>query len=777
MLVLFGSILPGSGKVFTRLSAADGLNDNQVQQLLQLPDGRMAITTFGNLSFYDGAGFTYIHRQEGMGYPLEKYIGSYDVTADGCGRLWIKDMHRLLCMDLRKQRYVADIQPLFYGMGVRDSAQNVFIDRRKNIYVLTGRGLWDTRNHRCYHLPGDAGYLQLVEPWGRTLCCFFSLGEVVGIDSGSGRVLYRSRPYSLRESSLYDLWIVLEEAKNGVFYIKRSNKKGCVLTFRPATRRWTILVQRWKPLHRFCMMPDGTLLMATDDGLWRASSSATPKLTRVPVSLADGTLVSGGMNDVRLDRQGGLWIATFNKGVLYSGPVQSQFSTIEGDNTNARSLRPNKTFAGHQFVCVVTDMRGMTWCGTPDGLWLYRSRNMAPEIFHTENGLTNDFIHSITVDRRGNLWAATSNGITKIGVGRGGRVVFTRFREASTETEYLDGAARLLPDGRIAMQNVRGWTLFNPDSVRPRVFSLTPLLTSVSLWGEPVNVDSLYDGRRLMDVAPPYLKRLELESHQNMLAFTFSAMNYSEPGQTYYRFRLKDGGRWQVEGPGERGSMVDKRGVLHLSFANLSFGHYQLEVMASTDGIHWTGGSNKLEIVIHAPWWLRWWAFALYFAMLAGFVFGITQLYMYNVRRKHREEMLLEQIRSLIKEGERRSDDEGAGAEQSLKPSDSEFVTKVVNLVESNLNTPGYSVEQLSRDLCMERSGLYKKLTAMIGTSPSLFIRSIRVRKAAQLIEEGSLSLSDIALKVGFSSQSYMSRCFQEEYGCKPSEYKGRKCE
>ena len=99
------------------------------------------------------------------------------------------------------------------------------------------------------------------------------------------------------------------------------------------------------------------------------------------------------------------------------------------------------------------------------------------------------------------------------------------------------------------------------------------------------------------------------------------------------------------------------------------------------------------------------------------------------------------------------------------------FLNKAVTLVEQHLNTPGYSVEQLSKDLCMERTGLYKKLTNLLDKSPSLFIRSIRLKRAADLLCEGELSISEIAEQVGFSSASYLSKCFFEEYGCKPSEY------
>ncbi|HTG64988.1 MAG TPA: helix-turn-helix transcriptional regulator, partial [Flavobacterium sp.] len=99
------------------------------------------------------------------------------------------------------------------------------------------------------------------------------------------------------------------------------------------------------------------------------------------------------------------------------------------------------------------------------------------------------------------------------------------------------------------------------------------------------------------------------------------------------------------------------------------------------------------------------------------------------------------------------------------------FLTRALELVEKNLEVADYSVEQLSRDLCMDRTGLYRKLISLLDKSPSLFIRNIRLQKAAALLLEGEYNISEITEKVGFSSSSYLSKCFQEVYGCRPSEY------
>ena len=75
---------------FSRLDASDGLNDNQVQQILQLPDGRMVFTTRGNLNLYDGLRFHYIHRNDSDVYRLADYYGHYHVYVGKDEQLWIK---------------------------------------------------------------------------------------------------------------------------------------------------------------------------------------------------------------------------------------------------------------------------------------------------------------------------------------------------------------------------------------------------------------------------------------------------------------------------------------------------------------------------------------------------------------------------------------------------------------------------------------------------------------------------------------------------------------
>lgn len=102
---------------------------------------------------------------------------------------------------------------------------------------------------------------------------------------------------------------------------------------------------------------------------------------------------------------------------------------------------------------------------------------------------------------------------------------------------------------------------------------------------------------------------------------------------------------------------------------------------------------------------------------------------------------------------------------------DEEFLRKAVALVEKNLDNSDYSVERFSDDMCMSRMNLYRKLQSITGQKPTEFIRSIRLKKAAQLLTNTELSVVEISEKVGFATPSYFSKCFKEMFGVLPTQY------
>lgn len=104
-------------------------------------------------------------------------------------------------------------------------------------------------------------------------------------------------------------------------------------------------------------------------------------------------------------------------------------------------------------------------------------------------------------------------------------------------------------------------------------------------------------------------------------------------------------------------------------------------------------------------------------------------------------------------------------------PTDSDFVQRITTLIEQNFDNPELSVDFLAQELCMSRSGLFAKIKALTDTTPGEMIQLTRLKKAAQLLSEGKLRISEICYQVGFSSPSYFTKCFTSQFGVKPSEF------
>ena len=101
-----------------------------------------------------------------------------------------------------------------------------------------------------------------------------------------------------------------------------------------------------------------------------------------------------------------------------------------------------------------------------------------------------------------------------------------------------------------------------------------------------------------------------------------------------------------------------------------------------------------------------------------------------------------------------------------------QFMEKLKNIIENNLEDESFGVDKLSDEMGMSRSQLHRKLKAITNQSTTEFIRNLRLHRAAQLILQDAGSMSEIAYKVGFNSQAYFNKSFQELFGSSPTEYK-----
>ena len=102
---------------------------------------------------------------------------------------------------------------------------------------------------------------------------------------------------------------------------------------------------------------------------------------------------------------------------------------------------------------------------------------------------------------------------------------------------------------------------------------------------------------------------------------------------------------------------------------------------------------------------------------------------------------------------------------------DSEFLRKMNQIIEENFSNSELNVNFLAENLNISRSGLFAKIKTLADITPNEMIQMVRLKKAAQLMKEGKHTISEISYMVGFSNPSYFSKCFQKQFGIKPTDY------
>ncbi len=106
-----------------------------------------------------------------------------------------------------------------------------------------------------------------------------------------------------------------------------------------------------------------------------------------------------------------------------------------------------------------------------------------------------------------------------------------------------------------------------------------------------------------------------------------------------------------------------------------------------------------------------------------------------------------------------------------LNEIDQIFLTKLTQLLEEELSNSDLNINSVARDLGFSRTGFYRKLKGLTDMSPLDFLRNYRLRRAAEMIQEGAISLSEVAEKTGFGTYSYFSVTFKKHFGFSPRDY------
>ena len=103
---------------------------------------------------------------------------------------------------------------------------------------------------------------------------------------------------------------------------------------------------------------------------------------------------------------------------------------------------------------------------------------------------------------------------------------------------------------------------------------------------------------------------------------------------------------------------------------------------------------------------------------------------------------------------------------------DNDFIRNILQSVEENIQNSEFKIDDLAEAMSMSRTVFYRKVKSLMGVSPVDFVKTMRIKRAVQLLEQDEFTVSEVGYMSGFTTPQYFSRVFKEAMGCTPKEYR-----
>jgi len=394
--------------VFSPINSNDGLSDNRVRNISQLPDGRMVIITEGLVNLYDGARFRYIHYDDRKAYRLANYTGWHHTYIDGDKRMWVKNHKKLFIFDLRKELFIPNVDSIFTAEGVNHVVSDLFMDTEQNFWYLTQN---DDLYYRKNGTVKTTLFLSRVTDIGRlndqlynlVVCqnqvyLFYKSGRLICYNRLTRKQEYIEDPFSGNNNYTSSLEVAL--FGNYIYQLRSGNDIGSVLRFNVTNRMWEQVLETDYGLNTLSVDKKGDCWISSLAGLWVVDKNLRKKRLMSPFHLVDGRIVEAEIGTQYNDDKGGLWVGTIDRGVLYYHPDRFKFRNI---GRSLFAISSTKKISVRSFA----EKDGYILVGTQNGLFRYKRES--PTVEQDRSIPTNAICEKLFKDSKKRLWLCTQN--------------------------------------------------------------------------------------------------------------------------------------------------------------------------------------------------------------------------------------------------------------------------------------------------------------------------------------------------------------------------------
>lgn len=319
------------------------------------------------------------------------------------------------------------------------------------------------------------------------------------------------------------------------------------------------------------------------------------------------------------DHRGDLWIGTADAGL-------DRLST-EAETFEHYPLRADEnSIMSNGILTLLEDSHRCLWIGTRGGgiSILDSSRQNFTQLDLGADPQTLE-IDAILEDEKGYFWVSSNKGILKIHHDTGLQNTY-QLTDGVQSLEFYWNSYTKDAEGYFYFGGVNGFNRFHPDSVHVNQHKPTIMLTNLRINHEEVTIGPMQDGRTILPRSITYLDTLFLMYHDKVLNFSFAALDYYNPEQNRFRYRLDN---FDTD-------WIEAGHINNVTYTSLEPGWYTLRIAGSNNDGIWNMEGTSLTLHIQPPLWETAWFRSLMLLAFFGVVYTIYQIRINKLRSMER---------------------------------------------------------------------------------------------------------------------------------------------
>jgi ligand-binding sensor domain-containing protein/signal transduction histidine kinase/DNA-binding NarL/FixJ family response regulator len=342
----------------------------------------------------------------------------------------------------------------------------------------------------------------------------------------------------------------------------------------------------------------GNFWVATYYGGLNLLDRRTGRFHRVSTDPSGQTAVRGN-NIVSMaeDKTGKLWFGTDDGGLNCYDPVRQHFFHYFNDQASTTDLR-----------VIFIDKQGRLWVGQ-EGLYLFDPSKNSFSLYTRRGGLAHEFIKGIEEDTANNFWISTSRGLIRFDPADSSFSTYNT-SDGLQGLEFYTNSCMQTHDGEMFFGGADGFNCFYPSQIRINHYVPPVYITELRVFNEKIHPG---DSTGILESDISLTQTIELSYKQSSIAFTFSALNYTNSENNRYAYKLEGFDKnWHFTNTENK-----------TNYTNLDFGDYVFHVRAcNNDGI-WNDKGASIRIRIRPPFWKTSWFLFLVSMVMVGSGYAI----------------------------------------------------------------------------------------------------------------------------------------------------------